>query len=197
MHQGTLNLMAANARRRQMISLRPCMACGQMFKPRSGDLRRGWGRCCSKLCARRLEHQDRGYDPLSIRPMRPWSICAAPWCGRLAPPANKFCSKACARAQGLLEKRRYYSIHGTPLVSGSRPCPVCALTFMPDHAGELICSDRCKRIRSRTKGAVNLQLLRKAPDYVEWAYASAAMKAARRAIYKANGGSITYREDTW
>lgn len=39
---------------------RICVACGGKFKARSADVKRGWGKCCSKSCAATLNNKKTG-----------------------------------------------------------------------------------------------------------------------------------------
>ena len=45
-----------------------CDNCGKEFNAKSSDLKRGWGRCCSKVCAASIrEKSKQGYDPEKVK----------------------------------------------------------------------------------------------------------------------------------
>jgi len=51
-----------------MIIKRKCDNCGKTYNAETRDLKRGWGKCCSKSCAASLREKSKpNYDPERVK----------------------------------------------------------------------------------------------------------------------------------
>lgn len=92
--------------RKRIYPERECEYCGDPFFPRSADVRRGWGKYCSLVCANKAHAEDTAERNRHRR--RPdldgqacvlrWSKCR--WCGKpfIRRNARVYCSDVCRDA---------------------------------------------------------------------------------------------------